>query len=197
MAFLMYRGQLQEWTGNLLNSFSSLIKSSGAAHEVFVMLERVPNFSPTLGLQPEDPQGRVTFDDVHFAYPTRADAPVLRGLCFTAEPGEVVALTGPSGAGKSTCFHLLEHLYEPSRGKVMLEGHIVSDLDHSWLHANIGLVGQEPVLFSGAPHGHCTHPPPPPPPSALPSSMPASTSPDPQPSLCFATASPSPCPPWP
>ena len=58
-------------------------------------------------------------------------------------------MVGASGAGKSTVFHLLQHFYEASRGAVLLDGHDVADLDHSWLHANIGMVGQEPVLFSG------------------------------------------------
>ena len=149
LAFLLFRAQLQEWTGNLLNSFSNLIKSSGAAHQVFLLLERPPRLSPSLGARPASADGSVVFRDVHFAYPTRPDVPVLRGLSFEARPGEVVALTGPSGAGKSTCFHLLEHFYEPDAGRVLLEGHPISDLDHGWLHAHVGLVGQEPVLFSG------------------------------------------------
>ena len=149
LAFLLFRAQLQEWTGNLLNSFSNLIKSSGAAHQVFLLLERPPRLSPSQGIRPSSADGSVTFEGVHFAYPTRPDVPVLRGLSFEARPGEVIALTGPSGAGKSTCFHLLEHFYEPDAGRVLLEGHPICDLDHGWLHAHVGLVGQEPVLFSG------------------------------------------------
>lgn len=153
LAFLLYRAQLQEWTGNLLNSFSNLLKSSGAARAVFTLLERRPDTSPPPSGGPIAPPGpaagHVAFRDVRFSYPARPGAPVLDGLSFEAAPGEVVALTGPSGAGKSTCFHLLEHFYEATGGAVLLDGHDVRKLDHRWLHRNVGLVGQEPVLFSG------------------------------------------------
>lgn len=153
LAFLLYRAQLQEWTGNLLNSFSNLLKSSGAARAVFTLLERRPDTSPPPSGGPIAPPGpaagHVAFRYVRFSYPARPGAPVLDGLSFEAAPGEVVALTGPSGAGKSTCFHLLEHFYEATGGAVLLDGHDVRKLDHRWLHRNVGLVGQEPVLFSG------------------------------------------------
>lgn len=149
ISFLMYRSQLQEWTSMLLNSFSSLIKCSGASQQVFCMLDRVPQFHPSMGCQPLSSAGHVIFHDVYFAYPTRPSAVVLRGLTFEAKPGTMVALTGPSGAGKSTCFHLIEHFYEPTAGKVLLDGVSIADLDHSWLHSRVGLVGQEPILFSG------------------------------------------------
>jgi ABC-type multidrug transport system fused ATPase/permease subunit len=153
LAFLLYRAQLQEWTGKLLDSFSNLLKSSGAARQVFVLLERKPRHcQPTEArVTPRgSARGEVSFQAVHFAYPTRPDASVLHGLSFDVQPGQLLALTGPSGAGKSTCFHLLEHFYEPSAGRVLLDGFDVSHLDHKWLHRNVGLVGQEPVLFSGA-----------------------------------------------
>jgi ABC-type multidrug transport system fused ATPase/permease subunit len=64
--------------------------------------------------------------------------------------GEIVALVGASGSGKSTLFHLLENFYRPISGAVYLDGNEISSLDHSFLHQNIGIVCQEPVLMSGS-----------------------------------------------
>jgi ABC-type sugar transport system ATPase subunit len=84
---------------------------------------------------------------VHFAYPTRRAARVLRGISLVAPPGRTLALVGPSGAGKSTLFHLLEAFYAPDRGRVTLDGVDAWLAPASWLHAAIALVSQEPVLF--------------------------------------------------
>ena len=77
-------------------------------------------------------RSRAFLAGVHFAYPARADRPVLSGLSLRAEPGQAVALVGGSGSGKSTIFHLLQHFYEPSSGFVALDGVDVSQLSHRW-----------------------------------------------------------------
>jgi ABC-type multidrug transport system fused ATPase/permease subunit len=74
-------------------------------------------------------EGRVTFDAVRFSYPSRSEE-ALKGISFEVNPGELVAFVGPSGGGKSTIFHLIEHMYEPSHGRVCLDGVNVSELDH-------------------------------------------------------------------
>ncbi|CAN0028290.1 unnamed protein product, partial [Ectocarpus sp. 8 AP-2014] len=61
---------------------------------------------------------------------------------------QVLALVGPSGGGKSSCISLLENLYQPSRGQVLLDGLPVHEYDHGWLHRNISIVGQEPTLYA-------------------------------------------------
>jgi len=94
-------------------------------------------------------RGRIEFTDVHFAYPARPSAPVLRGISLVVRPGEVVALVGASGAGKSTIFHLLQNYYYPQRGRVEVDGLEACLWDHDALHRKMALVGQEPVLFSG------------------------------------------------
>ena len=87
---------------------------------------------------------------VWFCYPSRPEVEVLRGVSLDAAPGEVVALVGSSGSGKSTCFHLMEHFYEAQSGAVTLDGADVATLPHGFLHRQIALVGQEPVLMSGS-----------------------------------------------
>jgi ATP-binding cassette subfamily B protein len=92
--------------------------------------------------------GRVAFEAVRFAYPQRPDVEVLRGIDLTVHPGERVALVGPSGAGKSTIGALLVRLYDPPAGRVTLDGADLRELDPSWLRRLVGVVSQEPVLFS-------------------------------------------------
>jgi len=72
---------------------------------------------------------------------------VLQGLELTVKSGETVALVGNSGCGKSTILHLIQRLYDPSQGKVLLGGTDISQLNVGWLRSHIGVVGQEPVLF--------------------------------------------------
>mmetsp|Transcript_9385 Transcript_9385/g.21148 ORF Transcript_9385/g.21148 Transcript_9385/m.21148 type:complete len:1404 (-) Transcript_9385:64-4275(-) len=118
-------------------------------------------------------KGKIEFKDVFFTYPTR-DAPVLAGLSLEVKPGETVALIGQSGSGKSTAIQLLERFYEivrvsqtigegkeqefkiavqgASAGKILIDGVDLSDLDLMWFRSNVGLVEQEPTLFSGSVH---------------------------------------------
>jgi ATP-binding cassette subfamily B protein len=92
--------------------------------------------------------GLIEIAGVDFAYPTRPDAPVLAGLDLRIEPGHVVAVVGSSGAGKSTIAALLSRLYDPTRGAVRLDGRDLRELDPKWLRRQIGVVAQEPMLFS-------------------------------------------------
>ena len=92
----------------------------------------------------------ITFESVRFSYPTRPDAEVLSGLDLEIDSGEVVALVGASGAGKSTVAALVGRLYDPTAGRVLLDGRDLRELDPAWLRAQIGVVPQEPVLFSAS-----------------------------------------------
>jgi ATP-binding cassette subfamily B protein len=85
---------------------------------------------------------------VSFAYPTRPDVEVLQGVELSVEPGEVVALVGPSGSGKTTIASLIGRLYDPDKGRILLDGRPLKGLDPRWLRQQIGVVSQEPILFS-------------------------------------------------
>ncbi|KAJ1673208.1 hypothetical protein EV182_005688, partial [Spiromyces aspiralis] len=93
-------------------------------------------------------RGHIEFRDVHFAYPTRPDVPILRGFTLTIRPGEKVALVGGSGCGKSTAVGLVERFYDPEAGEIIIDGVNVKDYNVRSLRQNIGVVTQEPVLFS-------------------------------------------------
>ncbi|XP_042639397.1 antigen peptide transporter 2 [Orycteropus afer afer] len=75
---------------------------------------------------------------------------ILQGLSFTLYPGQVTALLGPNGSGKSTIAALLQNLYQPTGGRLLLDGEPISQYEHHYLHRKVALVGQEPVLFSGS-----------------------------------------------
>jgi len=85
---------------------------------------------------------------VRFRYTHRPESLVLDGLSLHAAPGAVVALCGPSGGGKSSCISLIEGMYRPESGEVLLDDINVLDLDRRWFHRQVAIVAQEPVLFA-------------------------------------------------
>jgi ATP-binding cassette subfamily B protein len=93
-------------------------------------------------------QGRVEFRDVRFRY-AGTEREILRGLTFTAEPGQLVAILGATGSGKSTIINLLPRFYEPTGGTVLLDGHDIQTVTLSSLRSQIGVVLQDALLFSG------------------------------------------------
>ena len=88
----------------------------------------------------------IQFKDVHFAYPSRSDMPIFRGLDLEVPAGSVTAVVGPSGSGKSTLGSLLLRLYDPVHGQVIVGGHDVQALSPDWLRGAIGTVHQVQYL---------------------------------------------------
>ena len=93
-------------------------------------------------------KGRIVFDNVSFVYPD--GTPALHNVSFVVEPGTSLALVGPSGAGKSTIADLFLRFYEPSDGKITVDGVDIKDLDVKWLRSQIGVVPQQTFLFAGS-----------------------------------------------
>lgn len=98
-----------------------------------------------VGQKPEL-KGELTFRQVDFAYPE--GKPVLQGLDFTVKSGETVGIVGPTGSGKSTLVNLIPRLFDPVSGQILLDGVCLTELDRQWLRENVGIVLQEPFLFS-------------------------------------------------
>jgi ABC-type multidrug transport system fused ATPase/permease subunit len=93
-------------------------------------------------------EGRIRFEDIHFRYSEDEDAEmILKGVTVDVAPGETVAFVGGSGSGKSTALRLVQKLYEPQQGRVLVDGMDVAGLDADALNAQIALVPQEPPLF--------------------------------------------------
>lgn len=150
VAFMLYRSQLQDQVNAILNSYTEVVRGAGAADRVFALLDRRPQIKQGTAVPPLHVAGHVRFENVHFAYATRPTAPVLRGLMLDVKPEQCVALVGSSAAGKSTVFRLLAHLYDPTRGRVLLDGADVTELDRPSLCSLLGIVTQEPTLFRGS-----------------------------------------------
>jgi ATP-binding cassette subfamily B protein len=147
-AFLVYTLLIAMGLGTLADIWAEAMRGLGAAERVLDLTERAPAMPLGGGLRLDRVEGRVAFEQVRFRYPGRPDVEVLRGIDLTVAPGEVVALVGPSGGGKSTMGALLSRLYDPTAGRITLDGHDLRDLDPAWLRQLVGVVSQEPVLFS-------------------------------------------------
>ena len=115
--------------------------------QIEVPLRRAPSDATRALVKPCSIAGHIEFKDVHFHYPTRAEAAVLNGLSFRINKNAMVALVGPSGSGKSTVVKILQRFYRAQRGTVRLDGRDINDYDPSTLRQLIGVVSQEPVLF--------------------------------------------------
>ncbi|WP_373047294.1 ABC transporter ATP-binding protein [Vulgatibacter sp.] len=147
-SFLMYSLLVAFSLGALGELFTDFMRASGASERIFELIDRAPAIPPRGGLAPVAVEGEVRLDHVSFTYPSRPDVPVLQGIDIAIRPGERVALVGPSGAGKSTIAALLGRLYDPGEGVVRIDGIDVRQLDPAWLRRQIGVVAQEPLLFS-------------------------------------------------
>jgi ABC-type multidrug transport system fused ATPase/permease subunit len=125
------------------------VRGLGATQWIFETLAREPRMPVEGGVRLARVEGAVTLDGVRFRYPTRPDVEALAGIDLHIGPGEVMALVGRSGAGKSTILHLLLRFYDPDEGRISIDGHDTRTLDAAWLRSQIGVVLQEPTLFSG------------------------------------------------
>jgi ATP-binding cassette subfamily B protein len=147
-SFLVYTLLVGFSLGALADLWAEFLRALGAAERVFELLDRRPLMPRRGGRTLESVTGEVEIDRVTFRYPSRPETEVLSSLSVRIEPGEVVALVGPSGAGKSTIAALLLRFYDPDAGAIRLDGNDLRELDPGWLRRHIGLVAQEPLLFS-------------------------------------------------
>jgi ATP-binding cassette, subfamily B, bacterial len=151
-AFIFYAVIVANATFVLAEVYGELQRAAGASERLLELLAtesriRAPQRPTPL---PVPAQGRVAFEDVTFHYPSRPATPALDHLALTVEPGEVVALVGPSGAGKTTVFQLLLRFYDPTSGRIVVDGVDARAADPRELRRRVAVVAQEPVIFAAS-----------------------------------------------
>jgi ATP-binding cassette, subfamily B, bacterial MsbA len=152
VSFLLYTITIAASIGALASSFSAYQEAVGAAERVFEIMEMRPEIAdPAVPATLRRPVlGRVSFEGVSFRYHKDPALPwTLEQLDLTVAPGQVVALVGPSGGGKTTLVSLLPRFWDVDQGRVTLDGIDVRSLRLADLREAIGVVPQEPALFSG------------------------------------------------
>ncbi len=148
VAFMAYMVSFYEPIRRLTDIDNIIQQAVAAAERIFEMLDVTPDIQDAPGaLALPQVQGEVTFDDVHFRYGDGEE--VLHDVDFTVKPGEVVALVGPSGAGKTSIANLLCRFYDPTHGRVLLDGHDLRELQVASLRSHVAVVLQDTFLFNG------------------------------------------------
>lgn len=152
--FLLYSVFAAGSLGALSEVWGELSQAAGAAERLSELLQEQPAITEPADAQllPQPAIGRVAFEAVHFAYPTRPLEKSLKGLSFAVEPGQTVAIVGPSGAGKSTLFSLLLRFYDPDSGTIRLDGIDIRDLSPRGLRGRVAIVPQDVTIFAATIH---------------------------------------------
>jgi ATP-binding cassette, subfamily B, bacterial len=150
-AFIIYAAFAAGAVGALAEVAGDVQRAAGAIERLVELLETRPAIAapPSPALMPEPARGAVRFEKAQFHYPSRPERSALDGFDLAVEPGERVAIVGPSGAGKTTVFQLLLRFYDPEAGVVAIDGVDLRAAAPEAVRARIGLVAQEPVVFSG------------------------------------------------
>ena len=148
--FVIYAVMVAGSVGALSEIWGELQRAAGATERLVELLEAEDTVRdvPAPADLPKRLEGAVVFEDVTFHYPARLQVAALNGVNFRIEPGETVALVGPSGAGKSTVIQLLLRFYDPSDGRILVDGQALRDLARSDFRRSMALVPQDPVIFA-------------------------------------------------
>ncbi|MFT4580015.1 MAG: subfamily B ATP-binding cassette protein MsbA [Nitrospinales bacterium] len=148
IAFILYATIIAGPMGSFARLYARMQEGVGASKRVFEILAMegevrdLPNAKPLSRIE-----GKVELDDVHFHY--RDDQEVIKGISFTVEPGQTIALVGPSGAGKSTLVQLLHRFYDPIKGEIRIDNVPLKSVQQASYWQQIGIVPQETILFGG------------------------------------------------
>ncbi|MFQ5422161.1 MAG: ABC transporter ATP-binding protein, partial [Anaerolineae bacterium] len=148
VAYLVYTMMVATPIASLAGLYAQFQSALGATERLFGLLDSEPEIADAPDAEPLPPvNGRVAFENVNFDYVS--SVPVLKEVNFTAEPGQIIALVGPSGAGKSTMANLIPRFYDVAEGAITIDGRDIRTVTLTSLRAQIGIVPQETILFSG------------------------------------------------
>jgi subfamily B ATP-binding cassette protein MsbA len=146
VSILIYMGIVAGPVGSLAGLYGEFQKALGSAERIFSLLDEPVTVTDAPGALPLPPlEGNLKFENVRFEYDEKT--PVLHDLTFEARPGQVLALVGPSGAGKTTVANLIPRFFDPSGGRILVDGYDIRQVQVKSLREQISTVLQEPVLF--------------------------------------------------
>ncbi len=148
VTFIAYTGFIGGAIAGLGNFYSEIVAAIGGTERIREILK----LDSELDIHSEerlDVNGDITYEDVHFAYPSRPEFAVLKGISFDLKAGSKTALVGQSGAGKSTIVQLLLRFYELNSGRILVDGKEIEQTDYVAFRQNIANVPQEILLFGG------------------------------------------------
>ena len=148
-AFVFYALMVAISVATISEVYGELQRAAGATERLLELLSEQPIIaSPSTPKALENGPLSLSFNNVSFSYPSRPDQIALNNVSFGVRAGETVAIVGPSGAGKSTLFELLQRFYDPQNGAIAVSEHDIKQLSPQDLRAHLGLVPQQPTLFS-------------------------------------------------
>jgi ATP-binding cassette subfamily B protein len=147
--FILYAVMVAMGVATLSEVWGDVQQAAGAAERLMELLNVQPEIQapPFPAALPLPAQGGVCFDAVSFEYPMRPGYKALHDYSLEVRPGETVALVGPSGAGKTTVFQLLQRFFDPSQGRVLIDGVDIAQADPGAVRARLALVPQETIIF--------------------------------------------------
>lgn len=147
VTFVMLQNRVYDPIIVMTELLPAVAESRAAMERIFELLDTEPDVkNPVHAISPPDLPGDIVFDNVSFAYGTKT---VIKNLSITIEKNKTTAFVGTSGSGKSTLTYLIPRFYDLTEGKITINGYDISKVDLRHLRTNIGIVPQEPMLFSG------------------------------------------------
>ena len=151
LKFMLYTGFIGGSVAGLGELYGQIQKTVGSTERILEILDEPGEISiHENGVSTEKLNGDIVFQDVNFAYPSRKEIEVLKGINLSIPSGAKVALVGPSGSGKSTVTQLMMRYYEADNGEILINGKNIKSLPIETLRKNIGIVPQETILFGGS-----------------------------------------------
>ena len=151
LTFIFYTAFIGGSVGGLGDIYAQLQKTIGASDRILEIL----GDPSEVDIHENETSVPITFgaidlQDIHFSYPSRPSVEILKGISFTIEPGQKIAIVGTSGTGKSTLAQLMMRFYEPSQGKIMMGDYAIQDMPVGDWRKMVALVPQEVLLFGGS-----------------------------------------------
>ena len=149
-AFALYLSMFFNPIRQLASYYNKLVTNLSSAERVYEIMDTEPLVKDKESVTDlPDINGKVEFDHVTFAYPDEPDVDILRDVSFEAAQGETIALVGPTGAGKTTIVSLISRFYNTKSGRVLVDGHDISNVSIQSLRSQLGIMTQDNFLFSG------------------------------------------------